>query len=94
MNILDEFENYLTENYNFEGEKNTIKGYYSDIKQFLNFFKEYYNEDIIDFKRVHVSEYKQYFLIKNNFAFSTINRKLSSLSIYEDFLLEKKIRKN
>ena len=94
MNILNEFKKYLEENYNSEGEKNTIKGYYSDIKQFLNFFKEYYDEDIMDFQRVHVSEYKQHFLIKNNFAFSTINRKLSSLSIYEDFLIEKKIRKN
>ena len=60
----------------------------------MSFFKEYYDEDILDFQRVHISEYKQFFLIKNNFAFSTINRKLSSLSIYEDFLIEKGIRKS
>ena len=94
MDILSEFKKYLEENYSSDGERNTIKGYYSDIKQFLSFFKEYYDEDILDFQRVHISEYKQFFLIKNNFAFSTINRKLSSLSIYEDFLIEKGIRKS
>ena len=35
-NILKEFEKYLDENYDADGEKNTIKAYYSDIKQFLN----------------------------------------------------------
>ena len=94
MEILDEFKKYLDNKYPIDGEQNTIKSYYSDIKQFLNFFEEYFGETIIDFKRVHVTEYKQKFLEKNEYKFSTINRKLASLSIYENFLIEKGYRKN
>lgn len=93
MEILDEFKKYLDNKYPIDGEQNTIKSYYSDIKQFLNFFEEYFGETIIDFKRVHVTEYKQKFLEKNEYKFSTINRKLASLSIYENFLIEKGYRK-
>lgn len=93
MEILDEFKKYLDNKYPIDGEQNTTKSYYSDIKQFLGFFEEYFGETIIDFKRVHVTEYKQKFLEKNEYKFSTINRKLASLSIYENFLIEKGYRK-
>lgn len=39
MEILDEFKKYLDNKYPIDGEQNTIKSYYSDIKQFLNFLK-------------------------------------------------------
>ena len=91
-NILKEFEKYLDENYDADGEKNTIKAYYSDIKQFLNFFKVYYGEEIIDFTRAHITEYKQNFLNKEEYKLTTMNRKLASLSVYEDFLIDKGFR--
>lgn len=39
MEILDEFKEYLDNEYLANGEQNTMKAYYSDIKQFLNFLK-------------------------------------------------------
>lgn len=94
MDILDEFKKYLDNKYPIDGEQNTIKSYYSDVKQFLTFFEEYFGESITDFKRVHITEYKQKFLNKNEYKFSSINRKLASLSIYENFLIENGYRKN
>lgn len=92
MEILKEFKKYLEELYNNDGEQNTIKAYYADIEQFMSFFKEYYGEDIVDFQRVHITEYKQNFLDKKEYKFTTINRKIASISIYENFLIEKGIR--
>lgn len=93
MNILNKFKNYLLENYNDDGEQNTIKAYMSDIKQFIKFFKEHFGEDIIDFSRAHFLEYKKNFLEEKNYKFSTINRKIASISIYEKFLIAEEIRK-
>lgn len=94
MDILKDFKDYLKENYSTDGEQNTIKSYYSDIKQFLNFFEEYYGENIINFQRAHIIEYKQNFLNQKEYKYTTINRKLASISIYEDFLIEKGYRKD
>ena len=94
MEILIEFEKYLKENYDVDGEQNTIKSYLSDIKQFILFFKDYYGEDIVDFSKAHVIEYKKYLIEERNRKFTTVNRKLASLSIYENFLIESGIRKS
>lgn len=93
MEILKDFEKYLMENYDTEGDKNTIQSYLSDIKQFLNFFKEKFDEDIIVFSRGHFIEYKNYMLKEKGYRFTTINRKTAALSVYENFLLDRK-RKN
>lgn len=94
MEILNEFEKYLNENYEDTGEKNTIKGYYSDIKQFLTFFKEYYGEDIVDFSRAHFNEYTKIFFEEKGYKYTTRNRKIASISVYEDFLKKSGIRKD
>lgn len=94
MDILYEFEKYLSDNYEDNGEKNTIKAYFSDIKQFLKFFKEYYGEDIIDFSRAHFNEYQKHFLEEKGYKYTTRNRKIAAISIYENFLIEKKIRED
>lgn len=93
MDIIFLFEKYLNENYEDTGEKNTIKSYLSDIKQFINFFKEYYGEDITDFSRAHFNEYEKHFLEEKRYKFTTRNRKIASISIYENFLIEEGIRK-
>ena len=61
-------------------------------KQFLNFFKEYYGEDIADFSRAHFNEYQKHFLEEKGYKYTTRNRKIASISIYENFLIEEKIR--
>ena len=93
MEILEQFKEYLIENYDTEGEQNTIKAYLSDVKQFLMFFKEYFGEDIVDFSRAHIIEFKNEINGKRNLKFSTINRKIAAISIYENFLVDRGIRK-
>ena len=88
--IFLEFKKYLENNYsnNFQGENNTLKAYTSDVKQFINYFEQKLDIDIITFSRADIIEYKNYMLNELNYRPSTINRKLSSLSIYENFLIE------
>ena len=94
MDILDQFEKYLMENYNTDDKQNTIKAYLSDINQFMNFFHEQFGEEITDFSKAHIIEFKKYLLENKGLKFASINRKLASLSIYENFLIEKEIRKD
>lgn len=94
MDILKDFEKYLEKNYDTSGEKNTISAYMTDVTQFLNYFAEHFGEKITDFSSADYSEYKKYMIEDLQYKFTTINRKTSSLSVYEDFLIENKIRKN
>src|SRR5574344_101717 len=94
MNILNEFENYLIDNYSTGETNNTISAYLSDIKQFIKFFKDTFGETIEDFSKADLTEYRKYLKDDRNFKFTTINRKIASLSIYENFLIDKKIRKS
>lgn len=66
----------------------------SDLKQFFKYFEENFGEKLVDFSNADYFEYKKYISEELNFKFSTINRKTASLSIYENFLIEKGIRKN
>lgn len=97
MEILKEFEKYLEENYNSskKNEKdNTISAYMSDLKQFFKYFEENFGEKLVDFSNADYFEYKKYITDELNLKFNTINRKTASLSVYENFLIEKGIRKN
>ena len=84
---------YLKESYDLSGEQNTIKSYLIDIKKFITYFKNEFGEDIVDFSRADYMEFKKYMKEKRGFKFSTINRKTAALSVYENFLIETKIRK-
>lgn len=94
MDILKAFREYLEENYDTVGERNTIKAYMTDINQFLNYFKEHFGEEIIDFSRADYTEFKKYITDDLQYKFSTINRKSAAISIYENFLIENEIRKS
>lgn len=92
-NILEKFEIYLDEKYTSDEEQNTQKSYLSDIKLFLKYFEDEFGEKIVSFSRGHIMEYKNYMLNKKNYKFTTINRKLASISVYENFLIENDIKK-
>lgn len=94
MSILEKFKIYLEENYDTSGDQNTIKNYMRDVKQFLNYFEEKFDEKIIDFSKADYSEYKKHITDDLQYKFTTINRKTASLSIYENFLIEEKIRES
>ena len=92
--ILEKFEIYLDEKYTSDEERNTQKAYLSDIKLFLKYFEDEFGEKLVSFSRGHILEYKNYMLNKMNYKFSTINRKLASISVYEDFLIENNIKES
>ena len=72
---------------NFESP-HTKKAYKRDILFFLKFFKiELKLNSVKDCERFHIVAYKTY-LISSEFSPKTINRKLSSLSSYFQFLME------
>ncbi|MCI9084708.1 MAG: tyrosine-type recombinase/integrase [Bacilli bacterium] len=93
MEILEKFKSYLEENYDTTENQNTIKSYLTDVNQFITYFKNEFGEDIVDFSRADYIEFKKYMKEKRSFKFSTMNRKTAALSIYENFLIETKIRK-
>ncbi|MCO4795256.1 MAG: tyrosine-type recombinase/integrase [Bacteriovoracaceae bacterium] len=70
--------------------KHTIKSYRSDIKQFFNFLSEFFGNfsGFQDISRFHVVAYRNN-LSDKEYAPKTINRKLSAVSSYMDFLVEK-----
>lgn len=71
---------------NFESEHTRIS-YRNDIGQFLNFLRNYFPNKH-QFERLHLVAYRN-FLQEKNLAPKTIGRKLSALSSYFDFLVEK-----
>lgn len=87
-NIIKNFEEYLKNNYISE---NTIGAYLSDVKIFLKHYEEYYGENVTVFSRGHITEYKKY-MLDHGLKFTTINRNLASISIYENFLIEKELK--
>jgi integrase/recombinase XerD len=76
---------------NFRSE-HTIKSYRNDIQKFWEFMSDNFQEilNVNSLERVHLVAYRNW-QQDNDFAPKTINRKLSSLSSYFDFLIEKNI---
>lgn len=80
-NPLTKYTNYLAE----QGKSiNTIKSYNHDIDLFFEYFK--IEPGIIN--RDQIIEYKDYLLETRNNDAKTINRALSSLKSYNEFLVE------
>ena len=87
MNLVAN-ENYLTEYINHLAEQgksiNTIKSYSHDIGLFFEYFK--IEPGIIN--RDQIIEYKEYLLKERNVDAKTINRRLSALKSYNEFLVK------
>ncbi|MCB9092149.1 MAG: tyrosine-type recombinase/integrase [Halobacteriovoraceae bacterium] len=77
------------ENFNSE---HTKKNYKIDINQFFDFIKSYIHQvsSLKDIERVHAVAFKKW-LADNDYAPKTINRKLSSVSSFFDYLVEKNL---
>ncbi len=73
---------------------NTRKGYQRDLADFANFleghFPEFRFQNILELKRSHFLSYRA-FLSELDLAPKTIHRRLSTLSSFFDFLIEKGI---
>ena len=85
--MLDKFIEYMKN----EGmAQNTYESYVRDVKLFQKYYEDSYGEELETLTHSDISMYKSYLLNKNMVA-STINRKLSSLKLYNQFLIEQNI---
>jgi integrase/recombinase XerD len=89
MNFFEQLQYEFFQNFT---SVHTIKSYKSDIKQFFNFVKQV-TQNLSGFdsiEKIHVIAYRNW-LDQKEYAPKTINRKLSSVSSYMDFLVEKNL---
>ncbi|MDQ0177149.1 site-specific integrase [Bacillus chungangensis] len=82
MDILQGFSQWLIE----EGwAKKTIDSYVSDIKGYMQYCNEKGDGDQPLLSRFLFVKYKEH-LIEHDYAVSTINKKINSLKVFNDFL--------
>jgi len=81
---IEEFANWL-----FTGGKaaKTIESYVNDVKGFQSYLQEML-KDVPVLSRFSFVRYKEH-LMKKGYAVSTINKKINSLKVYNDFLRTK-----
>jgi integrase/recombinase XerD len=82
--LVNQFSTWLHE----EGRSlKTIESYVGDVKGFQTFLAERTTGETEDqpITRYSIVRFKQY-LVENKFAISTINKKINSLKVYNDFL--------
>lgn len=86
---IQAFSQWLLE----EGKaEKTIESYVIDVKGFQAYIQERTNEKVA-LSRFSFVRYKEY-LIKEDYAISTINKKINSLKVYNDFLRMKGVVKD
>ncbi len=82
QSTIEAFEQWLFE----EGRApRTIESYVSDVKGFQRFLKEKAAGDEQSLSRFSFVRFKEH-LLQKNFAVATINKKVNSLKVYNDFL--------
>lgn len=90
MDRFGDFAKYM-ENNSFS--PNTIQSYLYDIRAFIDFFKEKYDEDITIVEHIVVREYIKE--LKNlDRKPETINRKIAAIRMYNCYCVEKEIQKD
>ncbi|WP_342366202.1 tyrosine-type recombinase/integrase [Tissierella pigra] len=94
--ILDDFKNYMIKN---QKSENTIKSYLLHIKEYMIWFQDTYGKGFEKLYRENILDYKSYLInIKKykgkNLNAKTINAKLSSIGLFNKFLIEEKIQKD
>ena len=83
--VVQEFERWLFE----EGRsEKTIESYVGDVKGFQIYLNEKAANEQQPLSRFSFVRYKQH-LLDSHFAISTINKKINSLKVYNDFLQRK-----
>lgn len=85
------FTDYLRENRKSE---NTIKGYELDLKQYLKWFADSFGQEGKILYRQNVLEYVSFLKTVKRVNAKTINRKISSLRSYNEFLIESNIQED
>lgn len=93
MNLLEEFKNYLFSQVK-QPSKATVKNYAADIRHFIQWFEEQYNV-VFQATLINAEHWKQFKKHKENLLSPTsLERHLSSLRKFFQFLLATNIIKN
>lgn len=90
---MDRFGDFVKYMENNSFSQNTIQSYLYDIRGFIDFFKEKYDEEITTVEHITVREYIKELKLKEMKA-ETINRKIASVKMYNTYLVEKGIQKD
>ena len=80
----ERFIEYMKEN---RLSENTISSYATDVRLFIKYFKDQFDEEIIKIEHIIVTEYIKALKNQKRTA-ETINRKISAIKMYNDFLIE------
>ncbi|CAK7029990.1 tyrosine-type recombinase/integrase [Tissierella sp.] len=94
--ILDDFKNYMIKN---QKSENTINSYLLHIKEYMIWFQDTYGKNFEKLYRENMLDYKTYLInVKKyrgkNLNARTINAKLSSIGLFNKFLIEEKIQED
>lgn len=87
--MLTEFKNYMIEN---KLSENSYKSYLSDLKQYIKYYEDSYGEKLVELISSDIQTYISYLKNRLNRKPSGINRMLTSLKTYNDFLIKKGIQ--
>ena len=94
--MLNDFKGYMIENGKSE---NTIKNYLLHINGYINWIQDTYGTEFKKLYRENLLEYRSYLMNIKKYRGKpldgrTINAKLSSLGLFNKFLIEEKIQKD
>ena len=89
MNLLKDFNFYLQQERKSE---NTIKGYLSNVQQYLTWFKGSYGLECNSLYRQNILEYISFLKNVKIQNARTINHKISSLAKFNSFLIDQKVQ--
>lgn len=70
---------------------NTCNSYASDIKLYKKYYKDSFGEDLTNLIHEDISMYRSY-LLKHNISAISINRKISALKMYNEFLVHEDLQ--
>ena len=87
--MLDGFKDFM--DIELRLSENSINSYYSDVKLYEKYYNDSYDEELNELVYADVKMYKQYLLNKSTSP-KTINRKLTSLRTYNEFLIQEKLQ--
>ncbi len=87
--MLENFKKYMIEN---KLSENTYNSYLSDVKQYINYYKDSYGEDLVKLTGSDIQSYKSYLQYNENRKPTSINRKLNALKKFNEYLVDKGIQ--
>lgn len=70
---------------------NTCNSYANDIKLYKKYYKDSFGEDLTNLIHENISMYRSY-LLKHNISAISINRKISALKMYNEFLVHEDLQ--